>query len=118
MFPKIPEWEFHSVHKILMEDAIYASLHQKQGWKALLKDVIEVDDNTINIWYNCEKYQIYLETIAADDKNDDHQHGFYNCTTQSFAMCKICDGKFDCINSEDEFNCELLESNKYQSNEE
>ncbi|CAF1518113.1 unnamed protein product [Rotaria magnacalcarata] len=55
MFPKIPEWEFHSVHKILMEDAIYASLHQKQGWKALLKDVIEVDDNTINIWYNCGK---------------------------------------------------------------
>ncbi|CAF1190429.1 unnamed protein product [Adineta ricciae] len=46
LFPKVPQWEFHSVHLILMQDPIYASLHEKTGWKHLLKEIIEVDDLT------------------------------------------------------------------------
>jgi fatty acid desaturase len=29
LFPKVPQWEFPAVHFILMQDPIYASLHEK-----------------------------------------------------------------------------------------
>ncbi|CAF4466151.1 unnamed protein product, partial [Rotaria magnacalcarata] len=29
LFPKVPEWEYHNVHRILMTDVTYASLHKK-----------------------------------------------------------------------------------------
>ncbi|CAF5133718.1 unnamed protein product, partial [Rotaria sp. Silwood1] len=28
LFPKVPQWELHSVHLILMQDPVYANLHQ------------------------------------------------------------------------------------------
>lgn len=33
MFPKIPEWNFHEVHALLLKDPLYAHLHVTQvGW--------------------------------------------------------------------------------------
>ncbi|UJR17774.1 hypothetical protein I4U23_004672 [Adineta vaga] len=29
LFPKVPEWEYHNVHRILMQDSTYANLHEK-----------------------------------------------------------------------------------------
>ncbi|CAF4799385.1 unnamed protein product [Rotaria sp. Silwood1] len=46
LFPKVPQWELHSVHLILMQDPVYANLHQNPGWRNLLKDVLEVDDRS------------------------------------------------------------------------
>jgi fatty acid desaturase len=40
LFPKIPSWNYKKSHQILMEDSLYFSLNQDDGWLAVLRGMI------------------------------------------------------------------------------
>jgi fatty acid desaturase len=40
LFPSLPFWHSRKAHEILMQDEVYASLHQETGLKSLVKQII------------------------------------------------------------------------------